>query len=98
VLPTVKLALAALWNLGGIANVKSTVGSFTLAVFSCSHPSSTTPSGTWTLMPPDFVIPETETLYVEGPPVTATLGVAPPNAVPVTSTSRARRPMADGGP
>src|ERR1700683_1507884 len=55
------------------------------------------PAGTSRVIPPSCVIPETATLYVDGPPLTLTPGVAAPNAVPETLRSCARTPMFDGG-
>ena len=39
----------------------------------------------------------TATVYVDGPPVTMTLGVAAPNALPDTLRSWARTPVFEGG-
>jgi hypothetical protein len=42
-------------------------------------------------------MPDTATVYVDGPPVTTTFEVPPAKAVTVTVRSWARRPMSDGG-
>ena len=60
--PTVELAAAALWNLGGTSSVYAVVGSPELALLSCVHASSTIPAGTCTLICPDWVMPDTSTV------------------------------------